>query len=422
MYDHFHFEIVEALSVEEEIDLRPYIEALIKGWKWIFGAGIIVAIVAFVISSLLTPTYEATALVAITETRQLIQFDPRIQTAEDQQPLQAFPQSAVSDELLQQLFEQLALPKTEVESVQNLRDMLEAQSGTDPSLIQLTASYKDAKTAADIANLWAEIFVEWANEIYRNGSDEQLAFYESQLTGAETDLAAAEQALVDFQSRDRSSIVENRLSALNQVQTRYLADQQQITFLLQDITSLQAQLASQSDTNVTWADQLTVLNLQLQAFGAQSSSGLQLLVSPDIALTSNSRREQQGYLDELQATLEMRLSEIETSLTELEPEILTLQGEKQALLAESNRLHRNVSVAEETYTSLARKVDEERITSQDNTSSLRLASNSATPDEPASPRRLVNTLVAGFLGGIFMVFVIVGRKWWGVSEEESTAS
>ncbi len=410
--------------MEEEIDLRPYFEALIKGWKWVVGAGILAAVFAFIVSSLLPQTYEATALVAITETRQRIQFDPRIQTEEEQQPLQAFPQLAVSDELLQRLFEQLALPSADLETVQGLRALLEAQSGADPSLIQLTASYKDAQTASQIANLWAEIFVEWANEIYQNANGDQLAFYESQLSGAAVDLAAAEQALVDFQVRNRSSIVENRLLALNQIEARYLASQQQITFLLQDITSLAEQLAAQDGLTVTWGDQLTVLNLQLQAFGAQNSD-LQLQVSSETVLTSENRRDQLAYLEELQTTLETRLGEIEGDLIELEPEILALQQEKQSLLAEQNRLQRNASVAEETYTSLARKVDEERITSQDESNSLRLASNSAVPDEPVAPRRLINTLVAGFLGGFLMIIALIGREWWAtvdVKPEPSTTS
>ncbi len=401
--------------MEEEIDLRPYIEALFRNWIWIVGAGIIAAVAAFVISSLLTPTYEATALVAITESRQRIQFDPRIQTEEEQQPLQAFPQLAVSDELLQQLLEQLNLSQTEIESVKALRGHLEAQSGADPSLVQLTVSYKDAATAAQVANLWAENFVEWANEIYRDTNGEQLVFYESQLAEAEAGLAAAEQALVAFQSRDRSNTIENRLRALHEAEAQYLAEQQQMSFLLQDITALRSQLAAQGSTNVTWADQLTVLNLQLQAFGVRDSSessGLQLQVGSETTLTSESRREQLAYLDELSATLEMRLDEVDTNLADLEPQILTLQQEKQALLAESNRLQRDVSVAEETYTSLARKVDEARITSQDQMSSLRLASNSAVPDEPVSPRRLINTLVAGILGGMLTIIAVIGREWW----------
>ncbi|MCA9935957.1 MAG: hypothetical protein H6662_05095 [Ardenticatenaceae bacterium] len=408
--------------MEEEIDLRPYIETLIKNWKGIIGTGLIATIVAFGISFLLPPTYEATSLVAITETRQNIQFDPRIQTEEDQQPLQAFPQLAMSDELLQQLFEQLALPQTDVESVQELSKLLEAQSGADPSLIQLTADYKEAEMATQIANLWAELFVEWANEIYRDSNGEQLAFYENQLAGAETDLATTEQALVDFQLRNRSSIVENRLSALNQVEAQYLADQKQITFLLQDLTGLQTQLALQNSTDVTWADQLTVLNLQLQAFGAQGDGGVQFQVGSGTDLTSASRREQQAYLDGLQATLETRLDEIELNLIELEPEILALQQEKQVLLVEANRLQRNVSVAEETYTTLARKVDEERITSQDVMNSLRLASNSVVPDEPVSPHRSIIALVSGFLGGSLMIFALLGREWWSVSEEVTSAS
>ncbi len=413
--------------MEEEIDLRPYIEALINQWYWLVGAGLVAAIVAFIISSLLPPTYEATALVAVTETRQRIVFDPRIQTQEEQQPLQAFPQLATSDELVRQLFTQLALPQSELASVQDLRKRLTAQSGSDPSLIELTASFQDAETASHIANAWANIFVAWANEIYRNSNGEQLAFYENQLDVSATELALAEEALVTFQARNRSSIVQNRLLALNLVQEQYLADLRQTTFLLQDIASLQTQLALQTSPDVTWADQLTVLNLQLQAFGTQAvgendrSSTLQLQVAPETTLTSASRREQLAYLDGLRTTLDGRLVALEDSLAALEPEILALQQEQQVLQAEFNRLQRNVTVAEETYTALARKVDEERITSQDQISSLRLASNSTVPDEPTAPRRLLITLVAGFLGGILMVMILLVRQWWQTMAVEPIA-
>ncbi len=33
-------------DLEEEIDLRPYIEALLRNWKWIIGAAILAALVA----------------------------------------------------------------------------------------------------------------------------------------------------------------------------------------------------------------------------------------------------------------------------------------------------------------------------------------------------------------------------------------
>ena len=74
--------------MEEEIELRPYIELLVKRWYLIVGAALVAAIVAFVVSSMQPAEYEATALVAITEPQLRVQFEPRIEElSEDSQPL-----------------------------------------------------------------------------------------------------------------------------------------------------------------------------------------------------------------------------------------------------------------------------------------------------------------------------------------------
>ncbi len=43
--------------MEEEIDLREYIEILLKYWKWIVGAALLAAIAAFVATSMLPRVY-----------------------------------------------------------------------------------------------------------------------------------------------------------------------------------------------------------------------------------------------------------------------------------------------------------------------------------------------------------------------------
>ena len=78
--------------MEDEIDLRPYFEAIIRNWLWIVGAVVLAAAVAYGVSSLLPPTYEATALVAITEARDVVQFDPRFSTVDEAHPLRAYPE------------------------------------------------------------------------------------------------------------------------------------------------------------------------------------------------------------------------------------------------------------------------------------------------------------------------------------------
>ena len=84
--------------MEEEIDLRPYIEALISKWYWIVGAAVVAGIVAFIVSSMLPPSYEATALVAVTQPTEIVEFDARIRSVDETQPLKAYPEIAMSDE------------------------------------------------------------------------------------------------------------------------------------------------------------------------------------------------------------------------------------------------------------------------------------------------------------------------------------
>ena len=55
--------------MEDEIDLRAYIEVLLRHWKWIIALAVLAAIAAFVVNSLLPFTYEADSVVIVTEPR-----------------------------------------------------------------------------------------------------------------------------------------------------------------------------------------------------------------------------------------------------------------------------------------------------------------------------------------------------------------
>ena len=66
--------IIEEL-LEEEFELRPYFEGLLRNLKWIIGAAFIAALVTLMVSFLIPPTYEATTLDAVTDPRQIGQYD-----------------------------------------------------------------------------------------------------------------------------------------------------------------------------------------------------------------------------------------------------------------------------------------------------------------------------------------------------------
>jgi uncharacterized protein involved in exopolysaccharide biosynthesis len=173
---------------------------------------------------------------------------------------------------------------------------------------------------------------------------------------------------------------------------------------------------------VSPGDDLTALLLQLQAFTGQTASSDAVLEAgssiwlqiSDATLLASGRTagELVVFLDELVAILEARREEIKAQAAALEPQILALQQQLQESRAEEDRLTRTRDVARETYLTLARKVEEVRIAAKDTSGEVRLASHAAIPKKPVSPRKMLNTAVAGALGLMLGVFGVFALEWW----------
>jgi uncharacterized protein involved in exopolysaccharide biosynthesis len=396
--------------VEEEIDLRPYVEAIIRHWYWIVGAALIGAIIGFVVSSFLPPTYEATALVAVIGARERLQFDARFQETTENQPLRAFPQLAESDQVLQRLLVENLIE--DVETVAAIRGAVTAEVGDDLSIVQLTARSTEPALAADLANAWAAVFVEWANQIYGEQGGDQVRFFESQRDEALVALTAIEDALINYQGINQTQVISNTLVAYTDTQAGYLEAQRELLFLTQDVEQLRDRLAEQPDTNsITLADQLTSLSLQLQTYGANTTLPLLFQLNQELVLTGDSRAEQLVLLDSLLAALSLQANHLENELVAIEPRILALQQQVQLAETEYHRLLRDRTVAEETYTALARKVNEERIAAQDTTTGVRLASEAAVPQTPASPNKIFNAILLAGLGAFIGLSLVVFVQW-----------
>lgn len=430
----------------DEIDLRVYIGLLIRRWRWIVGLALAAAAMALVVSFLLPPTYEATALVAVTEPRYMMRFDPRFETVNDVQlAYKAYPELATSDDLLEGLLTRLNPLPQGIETAQDLEDIADAEPGADPSMVRLAIRSREPQEAARIANAWAELFVVQANAIYGAHSEDQVRFFENQLERARAELEAADQALVAFQSRNQGAVLEAQLASAQQDLQDYLVEQREIQRAVRKARALEVSIADQPvDRRVSPGDDLAALLLQIQAFDVRASRPGQMMdpeeveseVRPsttgpslwlqisDTALLSSERTvgELAVFLDGLVATLETREEEIGAQVAALEPQILALQQRLQEAQTEEDGLARAQEVAEETYVTLARKVEEVRIAADDTSGEVRLASRAAVPQRPVSPRKVLNTVVAGTLGLMLGVFVVFAVEWWREDEGRAEAA
>lgn len=382
--------------MEEEIDLRPYIGALIKYWYVIIGLGILAAIIVFSATSSFPSRYEAESLVVVVNARDVIDFDLRFREVNSPQPLRGYPELALSDDVLQIVLAQQIVPG--IETTEELRKSLSAETGDDLSILRLQAVAQQPEDAALLATTWASSFTTWANDVFSNRSGEQLSYFESQLNEAQVELSAAEDALVEYQAINRTQIISNTLAAHMAAQVSLLNQQQQIDLLQQNVQHLHDQLTEGAASSpITLADQLTALSLQLAVFEADTAVPI-LQVDASSILTSENRTEQISLLESLLTTLATQENQLSHELATVEPLILELQQERQTATTQFNKLQRDQLVAEETYLALARKVEEERITSQDTSSGVTLASQAAVPVEPMSSGRLLFTAVAALFG------------------------
>jgi len=420
--------------MDEMIDLRPYIDALVRRWRVILGAvvaGVLIAALLHFSSS----HYRATALVAAFDPAQRLQFDERvINTIKLDSLAAAYPEIAVSNDVLSAVLGRAEeLSNGIVDTLPDLRELLNVEKGDDSRLLRLSVKYGDPWVAAELANVWAGSLVKTVDEI-NLGRSGQVEFYENLQSDTHAEMQGIEQALVDFQSNNRLGIIENQLFSLGQQQATYLADQRRLSLLLEDAEALSAQIEAGHGDTITFADQLTALTLQQQAYIhetpvisptvgiTQSSYGsIQLQVGPQFDLTTSVRTRQLSLLDDLAQTTEARLDTIDVKLLELESRFFDLQREKQTLTNQYDELTRRRDVAAETSVTLARKIDEVRIQSQDSGSSLRIASLAVPPTKYDRSSLIVTAAVFGSLGFLLSAMAVILLTWWKSSGLRSAA-
>lgn len=135
---------------EEEVDLREYIEVLIKRSKFIIGITLVAVIITAIFSYfVLPPTYEATgsllvnpnqATVQITSPEQLLSpltYLPKISVA-------TYQEIAKSKDIEKKVFDELNLSSSPYNlTLDDLDEMITVENPKDSTLIKVSVKYKD---------------------------------------------------------------------------------------------------------------------------------------------------------------------------------------------------------------------------------------------------------------------------------------
>ncbi len=407
--------------MEDEIDLQKYILLLINHWKWIAGASIVLALVAMVISLyVLSPTYEAKALILIIPPRYSLTFDPKFQTDSSPDLLYYRPvaQLAESDSTFQALYSAWLTEGGDTSlTLQAIDGMTKVEFDNVTSSLQLIVTSSDAEAAAKLVNLWATVMVKKANDLFDN-TQESAGTLTDQFAQIQAERETAQQTLVEYEGQNEATLLTVRLSVQQTTYSQLLTDQAKLTGVLQDIETLQAQISDLPANQVVSFDtELTALLLQLKAFNLDTTL-TQVQIDAQPAETPRTGRELTTHLEQLHTVLTAKKDTLTLQLAPLQTEMLSLQAQIKEKVTTQERLQQNYQIASDTYITLARKLKETEISSEVSGSIVKLASQSKIPTEPVGPRTMVNTLFAGVFGGIMSVFGIFAKDFWGNLPED----
>lgn len=140
--------------MEEEIDLRQYLFVLQRWWWLIAGCALLAAVVAFVVSSLMQPVYQATATLLVQQAPAPGVTDyTALLTSE--RLARTYTQMLKGQPVLEETIARLALQETP----DDLAGRVTVELVRDTQLIRVKVEDTDPSRAAQVANTLAEVFV-----------------------------------------------------------------------------------------------------------------------------------------------------------------------------------------------------------------------------------------------------------------------
>jgi capsular polysaccharide biosynthesis protein len=431
--------------MEDEINLSQYFAILIKRWRLIVLAALLVGLGAFVVSLAMPATYEAEAAVTLVKSSTQLNFDPKMRTVSEmdtgywydqdsrRKALTALAKSSdVATAVIAKIGDRLSgaeqIPANLVKAI---------NSANTGDMIKITARSDRADKAALLANTWTQEYLNKANTIY---SETPLtpAELQAQADNAKREYDQKEDALIKYLSNNPMDQLARQIAQKKQKLDDLRATETKIERLISDATSLRNRLSAAAPGSGL-GNELAALLLEANAFSAssglpanlQASSGLPANLQASSGLPANLQAssglpvnlqiqinqlnvgstpaEQLRNLNALIAELENRRKTVqENAFVQLEHDVNQLQSQLEQETAKKQELVRSRELAWSTYTTLSNKAAEAKVAAQSKGTVIRLAVPAVPPHSPISPNKTTNTLVASTVGlalGVIAAFL-----------------
>jgi len=407
---------------EEEIDLREYINVLLKRKGIIILIFLIAVITAALVSYFyLKPVYEASTILMISKPKYQVELEPKIQTQFTSEISIATYESLIKDrEIEQKVIDKLDLNQPPYEfTPDNLKGMISIESIKNTNLIKINLQAGEPKLAKDIANVWASLFVEKNKDLNLQESKEAQGFIEEQLQISDQSLAKIEEEIRKFNEINKIEIVENEIKGKAAKILNY-------DLRLADIKlSLQKEKAGKQEIILALDEQDKVVKLSKSITEDQFFHQLISNITNDnfnnINLTYVSEETNPIYYNLVQHLISTDISinslfaeeiQLKENIDEYWKRIENIKQELAQEKLNQSRLKREYDTAKGVFGVLSQKNEEVKIVVATESGLIKIASLAYEAKSPIKPNKKLNIAIAGVLGLFIGIFVAFFMEFW----------
>ncbi len=432
--------------MEDEIDLKPYLVALLQHWWMIAGAAVALALIAGIVAALRTPPYTASASLLIMASSSNVSLDGRFTsrdstlfttTTNQREALLALARDAT---LEARVAAELAATDSLSADYQPGSLLSKVNIATSGDLVRITASAATGEEAQRLAEIWGREYTRLVTETYTRDSV-SLALVEQQLAEAQQRYRVAQAELEDFLARGEitaadqevrrlSDLINGTRSTTNERFNAYLRRSNALELVLRDARLLRERVAEQATPDISLADSVAALLLRIQNLNTPSG---QSILQLDSTLTANAQvtvAELDRFIavleDELRAVRSEaeRLSKVDTE--ELSPaatrslfeRLAAAQVKLEQLNGHQRELVRNRDVAFSAVEVLLRRAEELRLASAAPQVSVRYLGTITNPTPVIGRQAITQAAIGALLGIVLTAGFIIAREAWIAARRE----
>lgn len=294
-----------------------------------------------------------------------------------------------------------------------LQTALDAKPSRESNVISINYKGADPDFAAAVANAFAQAYIDQNLAMSVEPARQYNAWFQARLAELHQNLVDAQKRLSEYQARSGIVIQDDRVDAenqkLNDLQSQY------VLAVAQEADATGKQGSNGGDTLPDVMQNNVIISLKADI--ARSEGKLQDMAG-NLGRNHPQFQRAQSELDELKRHLADETSRVRHSIDTQSRIGLAKTGDIHARIEESKRrilalkkargevdvLRQEAETATRAYDTLAQRQAANNLTSQNTQTNVVVLSPAIAPSEPASPRIMLNALLATF-GGVILGMV-----------------